>query len=521
VKNQIISISKKNLFFVLLSLFSFIYIFIGTGLHGDDYPLINEYNNKDLNYFFSLDPKVRNQTLFGIINHYFFYWAYPVFKYNNLLLYDLLKIIIHLISVYLVYKFISLYISKNRSIFFSFAFVFFPIHDSTIFWYMTNPYIFTPSIIFYSAYILKKNHNIYFCFILILIACFTSYSSPPFMLGICILFLLEKNYKGFFVSILAFIIYCTYYITLSTYFPEYEKRISEDIDIIILSKNYFLQLLTLTDTFFGLSFIFKIYSSISSINFFSFIIATILLIFSLNYFKFNQFDFSKNLFFSFIIICLSSLFIFSITNQYWQSPFNLGNRITVSSTLIIVFLLTSIKNNKLLIIIFFLLVVYPVFGLSDHWKSWNYNQNEIIKNIKNNKDLEKVTNNDLLIIKDNMYSQLGNFSHIELFVMPWVANSIFKKEVEYAEIFSLNEYSSISGYFLIDKKFNHMINLTNYKKIYVYATKENILVNISIEELKEIKKNIESKKRHWIQLIKNKYIVGFIVKISPRLRYLF
>jgi hypothetical protein len=191
---NILKFIKLNEFFfiILILFFSLCFIFINTGLHGDDFSIINEYKNNSLKYFLSLDPSIRNQNMFGILNHYFFYWTYPILKYEHQYIYDLFKIIIHLVSCYFIFKFISLYLSKNRSIFFSFGFIFFPIHDSTTFWYMTAPYVFTPAIIMYAGYLLKKNYNLFLCMLVLLIGAFTSYSSPPFLLVLAIIFLFEK-----------------------------------------------------------------------------------------------------------------------------------------------------------------------------------------------------------------------------------------------------------------------------------------------------------------------------------------
>ena len=73
--------------------------------------------------------------------------------------------------------------------------------------------------------------------------------------------------------------------------------------------------------------------------------------------------------------------MYALTGLYSHSAFNLGNRSTVYGSLLIAFLLVSfLPANKKSVIFLLIIFLAPVFGLSDHWKSWNVHQRTIIEN---------------------------------------------------------------------------------------------------------------------------------------------
>ena len=102
--------------------------------------------------------------------------------------------------------------------------------------------------------------------------------------------------------------------------------------------------------------------------------------------------------------------MYTLTGLYSHSAFNLGNRSTVYGSLFIAFLLvTFLPANKKSLVFLLIIFLAPVFGLSDHWKSWNTNQKIVIKNIKNNQYLKEIEHNSTLIVTGNIYSKLGPY----------------------------------------------------------------------------------------------------------------
>jgi hypothetical protein len=161
----------------------------------------------------------------------------------------------------------------------------------------------------------------------------------------------------------------------------------------------------------------------------------------------------------------------------------------------------------------------PMLGLSDHWKSWNSHQKDIIGNIKNNQELKEINPNSTLIVTENIYSKLGPFSHIEFFSMPWNVGAIFQDSVKTKNIVTITPYVTVNGDYIIDQKFSGRYPLKN--KLYVYGSEDNLVREISAKEVPELIKQQPKIIRHWVQLFNDTWVQNIIVWLSPRLVYLF
>ena len=194
-------VKKKNFYSQLIFFLITFYVIINTGIHSDDYTAIDQAQLSSWSDHFEWSIEKRGQNFFGIFNHYLFYWAYEVFTYDDSKYYDILKIFINYLSFYLVYLFINQYLNTSKSLVFSLFFIFSFIHDSSIFWFMTTPYIFTAAMVMFSHYLIN-NKFLYLGSILLTFSSLLSYSSPPYIFGLSIIFLLDKKYKNLLFSIL-------------------------------------------------------------------------------------------------------------------------------------------------------------------------------------------------------------------------------------------------------------------------------------------------------------------------------
>ena len=359
------------------------YILWNTGLHGDAYVIINQTAEiKSFNDFLNHI----NINIYGPINFFIFYWVYPVFGLEYLFIYDLLKVIYHLFSIFFVFKFASYYLPNDRALLASVLFIFFPTHDSTIFWYMIMPYTVAASLIMYCHYLMRSN-KLFLAYPLLLVSTFSTYVTPPFIIGLSFIFFLEKSYKKFLLFISPAIIYIIYYLTLKSLFSSTEIKIDDNLSFIKFIKTLFLQILSGFDVFLGPSFILKIFSSIYSLSLFSFLLTLPIIFFSKFYFSSKKPIIYKPLLIGLTLVFLLSCCMFAITGMYTQMAFNLGNRVTIYGSLIIAFLLSSVPFSKKFLVFIAIIFILPLFGLSDHWKKWNVNQKIIINNIQTNNDL--------------------------------------------------------------------------------------------------------------------------------------
>ena len=514
MKSNNLSIKYTTVFILIL-----FYALWKTGLHGDDYIEIHDTRNiLDLKDFFLSGGRY----IYEPFNYFFLFWPYPLLGLEKIFIYDIIKILCHLASVFLIYKFALNYFSFDRAFLAAVLFVFYPTHDSTIYWYMVTPYTLIPSLIMFCHHLIRKD-NFLLSYPLLIISSF-SYIAPPFVIGLSIIFLMEKSYKKFVAFLFPVIVYLIYYLIISKYSESYEilgneRRIDDHLSVIKFFKAIFFQIGSGIDVFFGPSFLIKIFSTYSSLSLISFLIMipTALLINKVLKSKKPKVNFK--FFFSLIIIFLVGCLMLAITDKYTQIVFNLGNRVTTYGSLFLAFFISSFSFSKKFILCIIIVFLIPFFSISDHWKYWNSEQKIIINNISNNESLKKIDQNDIIIIKGNAYSRLGIFSHIEFFIMPWNIKAIFNDKVRTKNIYTLSDYVYIKENYLIDSKWGTKLDLN--KRIYLYDSKEDVVSKVDKKELEMLIKSKKKEMRHWLQILNNKKIRSYLIYFSPRLEYLF
>jgi len=510
--------SSTKLFYLFSIGVIILYLFVGTGLHGDDYSVIGSWNSwQD---FFSTDPFKRHLMIFALPSYFSFWWAYFVLGFEHQWVYDIVKCAAHLVSFYCVYRFASDYFPRDRAIIASILFVFYPLHDTTMYWYMTAPYVFFPAIILY-AHALIRNDNIPSGLLLLFLGAFSYYFTPPYVFGLAAVFLFERKYKKAALFALPGVLYVAFYFWIKFAFSGIERRIDSHLGVFDLLKQFMLQFLSFIEAAVGPSWWLKIYYAIGSLGWISALIATVIVIsFFIKSAAFSaRPEFPKSLVFGLFSVLLFSFGIYAMTGMYHHSAFNLGNRSTVYGSLLIAFLLALLPVNKKTILFFALIFIFPVFGLSDYWKSWNVHQKGIIENIKSNASLRSLEPESTLLVTGNIYSKLGPFSHIEFFSMPWVVNSIFHDRVKSRRVVGLAPYIELDHDSLVDLKFGDKYPLG--RKIYVYNSEANTVSPITLAAIPLLLADRPKEIRHWVQLAKGTWIESGIESLSPRLVYLF
>lgn len=510
---------KKNstvFFFILTTLALLLF---DTGLHGDDYIVISNLDKSDILGFLNLEG-ARIMAL-NTVTYYSFWWPYFLLGNEYQWAYDLIKIVAHAISIFFVYKFSTDYLPKDRAILVSLIFILYPLHDTTAYWYMTTPYIFIPATILYAHHLIRNNKTT-LGFYVSMLGAFSYYISPPYIFGLSLIFLFEKNFKKAIIFVTPGVLYVAYYFWIKLHFAGVERRIDPDLGVLDFFKQILIQPLSFLESAIGPSYWLKVFYAIESISLVSVIIVVLISVFA--FIKIESFskapNMSKSLYIGLISVLLLSFGMFALTGLYSHSAFNLGNRTTVYGSLFIAFLLAALlpANKKSAI---FLLIIFlaPVFGLSDHWKNWNENQKVVIENIKNNQDLKEIESDSTLIITGNLYSKLGEYSHIEFFSMPWNVNAIFHNNTKTKTIVAITPYTEIREGYLVDPKFSGKYSLNN--KLYLYDSENDIVREISSVDLPELIEQQPKLIRHWVQLFKDTWIEDVVVWLSPRLVYLF
>ena len=90
-----------------------LYLFMVTGLHGDDYSVIGGW--RDLADFLNADPQKKGLLITGLPTFYTFWWPYLAIGFQHQWVYDLIKALAHLVSLVCVYQFARDYIPRDRA----------------------------------------------------------------------------------------------------------------------------------------------------------------------------------------------------------------------------------------------------------------------------------------------------------------------------------------------------------------------------------------------------------------------
>lgn len=511
------------IFFICLPIFIYLKIFHGSGIYSDDFNEIINHNNLTVQDYFSQNLAEIKRYAFGVPNYFGLFWSFVVFKGELLFGYSLIKFIVHLACVYFTYKFFTIYFDKKFAILSSVLFIFFPLHDTTQHWYMTLAYIIAPALLFYAYYLITINLRL-LALVFAFLGSFFFYTSPPYFIGLFVILLFKKEYKNSLVFLIPGIFYIAYYFFIRDLVAISDlsgDRISNSISFLSFAKNLGLQILTITEASVGLSPFLKFYIALSHLK----IIDLLILIFLMaTLFKYFLRDFSfkhhgnfKDLYLLGSIILVIAIFNYSLTGSYWHNAINLANRSLIyPSFLLTILIASSIRSRSSFLIISILLLAINL-GLSNHWKYWHSSQQQVVENVFQNKELNELNDQDILIVKGNGYSKFGNFDNIEFLVAPWVTRSVFQNKS--GSKIPLTSYLSLKENKIIDEKWDREYEI--HQNIYLYDTQLDEVHLLSPEELSLLfKENNVPPQRHWIQHLRNTTFGNFIKSHVPSISYL-
>ena len=504
-------------FLILLLLLT--YLYLGTGIHSDDYIDMDRYSN-NLTFFQLSNVHQYNDSTMWFLVPIIYYDSIQFYLIgHNTVFYDLIKIVTSFGCIFLIYLFTRDYMHRYKALLFSTLFLLFPTHDATNYWVIGQYTIITSALAMYTHYLVnnsKYKRGVLFG----ILASFSSYASPPYFFGLSLIFLLRKQYKKFSLFLVPQILYVIYYIVMKEIIGLSDYRTADVLNVSKILKQYILQVMTFIDSMLGPSFWLKLYYSFAQLSLVSILIGGVLVYMFYRYYETTKEKVNKEILFGFSAVLLLAFGQYALTGYNPQLAFNLGNRTTtfgslLISSIIVIFLM----NRKYRATLVFAIFIFSVLGISDHWKSWNSKQQTIIQNIAENRHLEELDKAKVLFVSHNHYSQFGRISHIEFFSDSKMVWAIFK----YA---TGKEYkvSPINGRFrheddkLVDKKFGTEFEAGD--SIYVYDSNSDILESVEANDIKGYIESLPDDRRHWIQLLdKDNWIRRFVLYLMPRLDY--
>ena len=509
----------KKLPIAFLTLFLLLtYLYLGTGIHSDDYPNINHCSNWTLEQLLTVD----------VYNHPTYWFCMPVLYYDyiqfrlirhNTIFYDLIKIVTSFGCIFLIYLFARDYMHRYKALLFSTMFILFPTHDATNYCITVQYMMITAALSMYTHYLINGN-RFKRGFALGILASFSSYASPPYFFGLSLIFLLRKQYNKFLLFLLPQVIYITYYVVMKKIIALSDYRTGDILHFSKILKQYILQMTTFIDAALGPSLWLKIYYSFTQLSLLSVLIGGALVYMFYRYYEVTKERGSAELLFGIICVLLLAFGLYALTGYNPQLAFNIGNRTTIFGSLLVSFMIVVfLMNGKMSSTILFAIFVFSVLGISDHWKDWNGKQQTIIRNIAENRDLEQFDKTKVLFVSHNEYSQFGKISHIEFFPNAGQVSVIFKHATgKNYKVTPINRRFCYENDKIVDKKFGSEFEVGD--SIYVYDSNSDILERVEANDIKGYIKGLPDDNRHWIQsLDKDNWIRRLALYLMPRLDY--
>jgi len=503
--------ARKKIDLALPAFFALIiYLVINTGIVSDDITFTCILKNAHIGEL--IIPRICLHTPAESI--FFFIW-YPFFDFNNMVFVNIIKILYVLVSFFLISKFFGIFLNRINSLCASFLFLFFPSHDSTVYWFL-GQYL-TLSMAFYLyAYYLAHGNRLKSAFFFALMASFISYGSPAIAVSLFTIFALKKEFKKGLVLLVPNIIYSAYYIVIAKFLSAGINRIPSQLDIFAIGKQFVLQAVGFIDAALGPSMWMKIYYSFSQLSIPSIIvgIAAIALLFRAC--KNNKEKPDGALITGLSVMAIASFVLFAITGWYPQLAFNLGNRTTIFGSLLLAYLLFSAPLPKNVKMLFLGILVLSVLGISDHWKAWSTHQEAVISNISNNREMKMLEGD--VYVSGNQYSKYGPISHIEFLSETSVVEPLFQYLLgDKINAKALNKRQRYEDGYLYDIKYGEKEKIGDY--MMVYDSEGDRLIKLKPEEINTYLDSLPPDNRHWIQTMGSGWLKDRILYLLPRLKY--
>jgi hypothetical protein len=503
---------RKVYFFAFFLLIA--YLLSNTGLFSDDIPLTLQVGSRGL--WELVTPKYCVATP---AENYFFYIWYPFLRVDDFTLAFILKIIYMSLSFYCVARFFTLYTGIRNACLFSFLFLFFPSHDSTVYWFLGEYLTLSAAFYLYAFYLADKFRTVPAA-IFAALGSFISYGSPALALGLSVIFLLRREFGKMWTLLLPNIAYCLYYVfTMRVITLSGIDRIPTTFNAAQFAKSLLLQAGTFFDSIAGPSMWLKMFYSIREISIVSAVIGLFVAGFViLTWRRDSKPRVDVKLLAGLAVVTGVSFVMFALTGRYPQIAFNLGNRVTIFGSLFIVYLIMvcPARRSRLAIM---LLLVWSILGLSDHWKTWSERQKHVIKSMESNKDLALVED-DIVYITGNQYSKLGKIGHIEFLSEPPVTSPLIKYvTARHADGLPLNRRYKFEGGSLVDTKYG--VGYPVGDTIVVYDSEKDALTRIKRGDIAAFIRSLPHDVRHWIQLVVDKRMEKAILYFMPYLKYAF
>jgi len=504
---------------LLVSAVLVLWLVWGTGIHGDDYLLLNQIGRLNIGDLFRPDLHVSNVNVFSPVGYFFNYFPYYLFGKTYLLGYDLYKFLSAVCAGFMAYRFVNDYLPRARALLAVAMFILLPIHDTTLFWHLTHLYVLTPAVIMYAHHLVRRDQY-KVGFLAGMCGAFSSFVSPPYTFGLGAIFILEQKWKKAFVFFVPGLLYVVFYFYMTNVLKGHPGRISSHLDGMTFFKQYLLQMASFLDVAVGPSFWLKLIYSANAVTVGSLVLGLIVLAIFVRCFDVERIQYPATLIGGALAVTMLAFGMFALTGFYPQIAFNLGNRVTTFGSLLLAFGVAVLPLSRRQFTIVAAVLLVSVLGLSDHWRSWNARQLEVIHNLQTNTELAKVEPNSTILVVGHHFSKLGPFAHVDFFCEDPVQIFAYAlgQKPDYAA-YSVSRRHYVQEHDLVDKKWGKVTQLSD--EVIIYDAETNSLRRIASDKLNDYLSALPLDVRHWVQLLDDGWTRRTVIYLMPRLEYLF
>jgi len=424
-------------------------------------------------------------------------------------------------ALYMCARFFSLFMPVSLAHIASTLFVFFPSHEATVYWYLSQYLMLTVALYFYAYYLLSRGAERR-AVVCALAASFISYGSPAPALATTWLAWRTRGRRQALLLLVPNLIYAGYYVVTSRLMGLGIQRLN-DGDPLTLVRQFALQGLTFVEATLGPSMWLKLIYGLDELT-----VVTALLTLAgvLLFWRTQEVDADRrrfapdtNLIIALGLMTLVAFAMFSLTGYYPNIAFNLGNRTNIFGTALLTYLLVWAWARWRMVAVVVVLCCFATTGLSNHWRRWSAIQDAAVVTLR--QTLDRHPDIETLFISGMQYSRLGQIDHIELFSEDWVVTSITELATEgrvRARSLNRNHVLGDDG-MLVDVRHGDRHPLPPVLHVYDFYADE--LRTLTHAELPDYLETLPRFRRHWLQTVDSPLLRGWVLTLMPRLAYVF
>lgn len=502
-----------------LSLAVISYLVFGTGMFSDDYALVLMLRGRTPGEM--IWPAA--SSLATPLTHLTHAWFYYLIQDGPTYYYDCIKIIYLFLSLLMMRQFFSLWLHPQKALIIAGLFIFYPIHDAVTYWFIGQYLLLSFAFCALSFYLLQRGRTVA-AFVFGILGSFISYGSPAVAFGLALIFVMRRDWRRTFLFVLPNLIYVAYYLQVTVYLGKGVSRVPGSLNLVSLWKQFILQIATFIDAAVGPSYWLKMALAFGQITFVSALVACLVIfaIASQREDQDNRNAAPTELVWGAAGVTLAAFGMFAITGLYPQIAFNLGDRVTIFGNLLMVSVIAALPLRRLPLLALVGIYVFAIFGVSDHWKAWQQQQQVVIQNIADNPDLKSLPADSTLYVTGNQYSDYGGISHIEFLSENFMAQTVFAVAMHSAphyRIYAFNRRYRAEGGFLIDRKYDDKRPVG--ASIAVYNSTTDRVLELPAAEINAFIDQLPVERRSWVQFLDDGPVRRAILYLMPRLAYAF